>query len=105
MRVGRHRGKHSSALAASSIADFFDLDVSKKGLNGLVYKGAALSAGAGARARARRTWHARAGQTIPLPDCVMVRVGAVVDYFGLAVLRQVSPGSAGCAALLAAVAA
>ena len=29
-----------------------------------------------------------AGEPADLPDCVIPRVGAVVDYFGLAIMRQ-----------------
>lgn len=29
-----------------------------------------------------------AGEKVPLPDCVIPRVGAAVDYFGLAIMRQ-----------------
>jgi len=43
-----------------------DLLVSKDGLEDVVYS----------------------GTKIPLPDCVIPRVGAVVDYFGLAIMRQ-----------------
>lgn len=28
------------------------------------------------------------GKPIELPDCIIVRVGATVDYFGVAVIRQ-----------------
>jgi len=44
----------------------FDLLVSKDGFDGLVYE----------------------GKQLPLPDCLISRVGASVGYFGLAVLRQ-----------------